>query len=289
MSGAGMSDAGMSGAAIGSTGTARRAVMPAGRSGLRGSITMEWIKLRSVRSTWWTLAIALAGMVGLAILILANISGHWATMSVSDRASFDPTNAGFTGVALAQLAMVVFGIMAVTSEYSSGMIRSTLAATPRRGLMLAAKAAVVGAIAVVVGEVGAFAAFLVGQAFLASPAPHATLGQPGVLRAVVLAGAYLTLTALMGLGIGLLVRRAAAAISVAVGLIFVLPPLTLALPDSMQHALQRFLPEVIAENSLTNVLPDPFALSAWTGLGMLCLYTAVLLGAGAVLLCRRDA
>jgi ABC-2 type transport system permease protein len=263
--------------------------LPGGRSGLRGSVVMEWVKLRTMRSTWWTLAITLVGMIGLAILVLQHYPGHWTQMSHADRTSFDPTNDGFIGVALAQLVMAVLGVLAITGEYSSGMIQSTLVAVPRRGLVLAAKAIVVGAVALVVGEIAAFATFVAGQAVLVSPAPHATLGQPGVLRAVLLAGVYLALIALIGLGIGAIVRRSAAAIAVIAGLIFVLPPVLLALPTGIQHSVGRFLPEIIAESSLTAVRPEAFSLSAWAGLGMLGLYAVALLGAGGWLLSRRDA
>jgi ABC-2 type transport system permease protein len=285
MSGASMSGASMSAAVPSQPGRE----LPGGRYGLRHAVAMEWVKLRSLRSTWWMLAIALAAMIGLAILILRYYPGHWSHLSRADRASFDPTNDGFTGVALAQLVMAALGVLAITGEYSSGMIRSTLVAVPRRRLVLMAKAAVVGGIALVVGEAGAFAAFLAGQSVLVSPAPHASLGQPGVLRAVVLAGVYLALIAVIGLGIGAIVRRSAAAIAIIAGLIFALPPVMLALPAGTQHAVQRFLPEVIAENSLSAVRPVAFSLSAWAGLGMLCLYAAVLLGAGSWLLARRDA
>jgi ABC-2 type transport system permease protein len=260
-----------------------------GRQGLRGCITMEWVKLRSLRSTWWALGLTPVVMIGLAIVVLWHYPGQWDQMSRADRASFDPTNDGFVGVALAQLIVAVVGVLAVTGEYSSGMIRSTLTAVPRRGLVLAAKAVVVGAVILVVGEIAAFAAFPAGQAVLVSPAPHATLGQPGVLRAVALAGVYLALIALAGLGIGMIVRRSAVAIAIIAGLIFVLPPILLALPTAAQHAVQGFLPEIIAENSLTAVKPEAFSLSPWAGLGMLCLYAAVLLGTGGWLLARRDA
>jgi len=203
MSEAGVSETSMTTAAAGAI------RLPAGRAGLRDAVAMEWIKLRSLRSTWWTLAVTVAGLIGLAILVLAHIPGSWAHMSRADRAAFDPTNLGFIGVALAQLALAVLGVLAITGEYSSGMIRSTLAAVPRRGLALAAKAGVVGVVALVTGEVGAFAAFWAGQAMLHAPAPHATLGQPGVARAVVLAGVYLALIALIGLAIGVIVRRSA--------------------------------------------------------------------------------
>ncbi|HEY1640144.1 MAG TPA: ABC transporter permease [Streptosporangiaceae bacterium] len=262
---------------------------PAGHYGFRGAARMEWIKLRSLRSTWWTLAVAVVAMIGLSILVLSLASAHWATTSHADRVSFDPTDSGFTGVAVAQLAMAVLGVLAVTGEYSSGMIRTTFAAVPRRGLVIAAKAAVLAAVTLVTGEIFAFVTFLIGQRFLSAPAPHASLGQPGVLRAVVLTGVYLALIALIGAGLGTLVRRSAVAIAVLAGLIFVLPPITLALSVSTQHAVQKFLPEIIAENSFASLRPDAYSLSPWAGLAVLAGYAVVLLGAGAWLTSRRDA
>jgi ABC-2 type transport system permease protein len=268
---------------------ARPTRLPGGHYRFSGVARMEWVKLRSLRSTRWVALILAVAMVGIAILVLRYYPSHWDRMSAKDKASFDPVNDGFAGLALAQLMVGALGAMAMTSEYSSGMIRATLTAAPGRWRLLAAKAAVFAAAALALGEVLAFATFFAGQAVLSSPAPHATLGQPGVLRAVVLAGAYLCLIGLIGMGIGTLVRHSAAAIAVLVGLVMVLPPLLLAFPDSVQHSAQQFLPEIIAENSLTAVHPVPYSLSPWAGLGLLCLYAAALLGAGGWLLARRDA
>jgi hypothetical protein len=262
---------------------------PARRQRAGDVIAMEWIRLRTLRSTWWCLIIAAVAMIGLAIWLQSYVPGQWAHMSAADRASFDPAENSFAGLAVAELAVAVLGILAASGEYSSGMIRSTLVAVPRRGRVLAAKAAVTGLVTLVLGEVTALAAFLAGQAMLHDPAPHATLGQPGVLRAVALGGLYLPLIALISLGIGTLVRRAAAGISIMVGLIFVLPIVLLALPVSLANSAARYLPVVIAENSLTAVKAVPLSLSPWAGLAMLVLYAAVALGAGGVLLARRDA
>src|SRR5580693_2596942 len=184
------------------TATLDRAANPRaeGHYGFRTVAQMEWLKLRSVRSTAWILLVFAAGLIGIAILVLSH--ANWATMSPSDRASFDPTNAGFAGLALGQLAFGVLGALIITSEFSSGMIRATFAAVPRRPLLLAAKAGVLGAVTLAAGEVLAFASFALGEAVLRSPAPHASLGQPGVLRAVLMAGAYPALIALIGLGLG---------------------------------------------------------------------------------------
>jgi ABC-2 type transport system permease protein len=210
-------------------------------------------------------------------------------MPAAARASFDPANNSLTGLALGQLLMATLGALVITSEFSSGMIRSTFAAVPNRPLVLAAKAAVLGAVTLAAGEILAFAGFLAGQAAVASPAPHATLSQPGVLRAVLMGGGYLCLTALIGLGLGAIIRHTAGAIAAAVGVIFVLPLLTVPLPASLEPTVQKFLPEPIAANSLTAVKPVAHTLPPWAGLGLLCLYTVVLLAAGTAVLAKRDA
>ena len=265
----------------------RAASQAEGHYGFRTVARMEWLKLRSVRSTWWILIVLAAGMIGLATLVMAH--QHWATMSAADRASFDPTNNSYAGLAIGQLAIGVLGVLAVTSEFSSGMIRATLAAVPRRPLVLAAKAAVVAAVTLVAGEVLAFAAFVIGEAVLKSPAPHATLGQPGVLRAVLMAGAYPALIGLIGVGLGALIRHTAGAISAVVGVLFVLPLILVPLGTSIQNAAGQFMPMLIAENSLTAVKPVPHSLSPGLGFALLCLYAAAALAAGGWALARRDA
>ena len=258
-----------------------------GHYGFRGVARMEWLKLRSVRSTWWTLLVFAAGMIGLAIPILIHL--HWATMSAADRAAFDPTNDSYAGLAVGQLALGVLGVLAVTSEFSSGMIRATFAAAPRRPLVLAAKAAIIAAVTLVAGEILAFVAWGVGEAVLRNPAPHATLGQPGVLRAVLMAGAYPALIALIGLGLGALIRHTAGAISAVVGVLFVLPLILLPLGTSIQNATAKFMPMMIAENSLTAVKPLPHSLSPGVGFALLCVYAAAALAIGGWALARRDA
>ncbi len=253
----------------------------------RSAVTMEWLKLRTVRSTWWTGLVFAAGMIGLAILALSH--ERWAAMSAADRASFDPVELGFAGLAVGQLALGVLGALVITTEFSSGMIRATLAAVPRRPLLLAAKAAVLGAVTLVAGEIFAFAAFAAGELVLRSPAPHATLGQPGVLRAVLMAGAYPALIALVALGLGAVIRHTAGAISAVAGILFVLPLILLPLGTSIQNSVGQFLPMVIAENSLTAVKPVAHSLSPGVGFGMLCVYAAVALLAGGWALARRDA
>ncbi len=274
------------------TATLDRAARPGsgqaeGRYGFRSVARMEWLKLRSVRSTWWTLLVFAAGMIGLAVLVMAHY--HWATMPPGARAGFDPTNDSLAGLAIGQLALGVLGVLAISTEFSSGLIRATFAAAPRRPLVLAAKTAVLAAVTLVAGEIMAFAAFALGEAVLRAPAPHATLAQPGVLRAVLMAGAYPALIALLGLGLGALIRHTAGAISAVVGVLFVLPLILVPLGTSIQNSVGQFMPMIIAENSLTAVKPIAHSLSPWAGLGALCLYTAAALAAGAWALARRDA
>ena len=256
----------------------------AGGYSFRTVTAMEWRKLRTVRSTWYIVAALAVAMVGLAVAVL----GHegYRHMSEADRSSFDPTHDCFIGLVLGQLLFGVLGVLAITGEFSSGMIRSTFAAVPRRLLVLTAKAAVLGAVTLAAGEVTAFLAFAAGQAALTAPAPHAALGQPGVLRAVLAAGAYPALVALIGLGIGALVRHTAGALCALVGVLFVLP--LLSGTRALANAAQNFLPHPMI-NALTSVKPLPGTLPAGAVVALLCGYAAAAVAAGAWALARRDA
>jgi ABC-2 type transport system permease protein len=257
-----------------------------GGYGFRAVAQMEWQKLRTVRSTWYLVALFAVGMIGLAVLALSH--ENYTQMSAAGRASFDPTYDSFLGLVPGQLLLGVLGVVAITTEFSSGMIRATFAAAPRRPLVLAAKAAVLGAVTLTAGEICAFAAFFAGQATLKAPTPHATLGQPGVLRAVLLAGTYPALIALIGLGIGAIIRHTAGAICALVGVVFVLPLLLFSLGSSFQYTAQKLLPDTM-RNSLIAVKPVAHLLSPGLTFGLLCAYAMVALAAGAWALTRRDA
>jgi hypothetical protein len=260
------------------------APVPAGHYRFRQVARMEWIKLRSLRSTIWTLAVTLVGMIGIGIVVMANTR---APVGAADKASFDPTNNVLAGIALGQLTIGVLGVLVMTGEYSSGMIRATLAAIPNRPLVLAAKAAVFGAVTLVVGEIVTFVAFLAGRAALNAQVPHPALGHPGVLRAVVMSGIYLCLVGLLGLGLGTITRHTAGGIAALVGLLFVLPLLLAGLTRG--PAVAKYFPTFIAGNSLGVTKPVADMLSPWAGFGVLWLYLAVVMGVGAWLLVRRDA
>jgi len=241
---------------------------------------MEWTKLRSLRSTWWALALTVAGAIGIAVAVGVNTRD----------AAADLTNNALAGISLGLLLIGVLGVLMMTGEYSSGMIRATLAAIPNRPLVLAAKAAVFGVVALAVGEAAAFTAFFAGGAALPEGVPAPTLGQPGVLRAVVMGGAGYSLIGLIGLGLGAVIRHTPAAIAVLVGGVYVAAQLVAAFAP----AIIPYLPIAIVANSLSVVQPVPIEgqlhfLSPWAGLGVLCGYAAVTLVAGAWLLARRDA
>ncbi len=251
----------------------------------------EWIKLRSVRSTRWTLAAMAVLTIGIAIIAGATIPGRWATMTPAARLSFDPTKVSLRGLLFSQLVIGVLGILVMSAEYGTGTIRSTLAAVPNRPLVLAAKTVVFAAVAVVVSEVLAFAAFFVGQSLLTSPATHATLGQPGVLRAVAGGGLVVAVLGLFALGLAAIIRHTAGAITAYVGALLVLPIVIQALPTSINQPLGKFLPFNIS-SAMTRVhatVGPATSFSPWTGFALLCAYAVLALGVGGWLMVRRDA
>jgi ABC-type transport system involved in multi-copper enzyme maturation permease subunit len=237
---------------------------------------MEWIKLRSLRSVRW----ALFG--GMAVTVALGAISGYNTRSVTG----DPTSNVLAGVILGQVITGVLGVLAITSEYSSGMIRVTFAAVPRRTLVLAAKALVWGLVCLVAGEAAVFASFLLGIAVLRSSVPHPSLGDPAAARAVVMTGAYLALTGLTGLGVGAIIRHSAAAVATLAGGLFVLPLIT----GAASRGTGKFMPELIAGNSLAAVKPvEGFSWSPWVELGIVAVYPMAALLAGSWLLAHRDA
>ena len=255
--------------------------------GVAAVAAMEWRKLRTVRSTWWILAVFAAGTLGYAALVGAGGPTH-------PDPGYDPTNNVEQGLLLGQLTLGVLGALMLSSEFSSGSIRATFAAVPRRARVLAAKAAVLAAVTLVAGEALAFAgAFAFGAAAPAG-VPHPPLGQSAALRAVLLAGAYPSLIAIIALGLAAVLRHPAGAIAAIVGVTFALP--LILMPLAKHSAILKFLPQDIELNSLAAIKPvadqalavtDP--LSAWAGFGVLCVYAAVALAAGGWALLRRDA
>ncbi|GAA4244352.1 ABC transporter permease [Dactylosporangium darangshiense] len=249
---------------------------------MTAALHAEWIKLRSLRSTYLTMLCAIVLGAGLGWLDTTSVARHWATMSAEDRAGFDAVGNSFTGLVFAQLAFGVLGVLAISTEYGTGMIRTTLAATPRRGTVFIAKALVVGAVTLVLGEAFAFGTFLLGQAMLATSRLDVSLTDPGVLRAVSSAGLYLWVVALVGYGVGALLRHTAGAIAVMFGVIF------LAWPAARALESWSYLPDKLLLSNAADVLGQVHALAVkprLPSLGLayldLLLYLVVALGLGA--------
>jgi hypothetical protein len=267
-----------------------RAIRPAT---LTDALRSEWTKLRTVQSTYWSLLVAAVLAIGLGALISAVSANHYST-DPTIHIGWSPTNRSFNSLTIAQLAFAVLGVTTITSEYSTGMIRTSLAAVPKRARMLGAKSMVFAALTLVVGEVIAFVTFFVGQALISGKAPSATLGQPGVLRAVIGAGLYLVLVALLGTGVGTLLRHAAAGIAVMVAFLFVLPGIAAALPTSWSRPIEKYWPtnagaQIYSVGHGFDRFGASDVLGPWAGLALMAGFTAFVLVAGFLLLEARDA
>ena len=251
------------------------------------ALRSEWTKLRSVRSTFWSLVVAAALGIGLGALI------SWAGANRFNRDpelhfNWNPTDHSLRSLTIAQLAFAVLGVLIISGEYSTGMIRTSLAAVAKRSRMLSAKLSVFTVLAFIAGEAIAFATFFLGQALIYGKAPSASIGYPHVARAVIGAGVYLALLALLGAGFGTIVRHAAAGIAVMVAILFVLPGIAFALPTSWQRPIEEYWP-TNAGQQFAIVHRDAHTLPPWQGLGVMVAFVAVVLIVAFVLLERRDA
>ncbi len=265
------------------------AVSSGGQAGVTQGRVMasEWIKLKSLRSTWFSFAAAGLATIGLGILFSA-LRGHDA--HVHQELGIDPAGISLRGMYLAQLSVGVLGVLFVSGEYATGMIRATLSAVPRRVPVLIAKAVVFGVVAYLVSTTMTLIAFLAGQGVLSTWHYGVSLGDPGTVRAVLGAGFYLMIVGLIGLGLGFAIRSTGGAIATLFGVILILPALTNALPTSWQGDVSKYLPLTIG-NELIRISrhPDRNSLSTGAGIVVLLIWTAVSIAAGLAVLRRRDA
>ncbi len=251
------------------------------------ALQSEGTKLRSVRSTVWTLVAVVVATVGIGTLLsLARVS-RWDQMNLRERLSIDPTAISLRGVFLAQLAIGVLGVLVISAEYTTGMIRTTLTALPNRRMLLAAKVVVFAVVAFVVSTIAAFIAFFAGQSVLASKSADVALSDPGVLRAILGAGAYLTLIGLLGLALATLLRRTAGAIATLFGLVLVLPALVDALPSPWNTDVGKLLP-INAGRAMFTVRPNSDLLSPLGGLVALLVTVGIVLALATVVIQRRE-
>ncbi|MEU3615119.1 ABC transporter permease [Streptomyces sp. NPDC006872] len=251
----------------------------------------EWAKFWSLRSSWITLGVA----VVLLILFGAIASYTYSPDAVGTNGPPGPGGGGdsdavslaLTGVTFASLAIGVLGVLLSAGEYTTGMIRSTLAAVPRRLPVLWSKAAVIGPIALVLTTVGALAAFLLGAPGLDGESISLSLGDDGVLRSLAGAGVYLGLVAVFGVALGVLIRSSAGAIAALVGVLLILPGLASLLPDSWYDTLSPYFPSN-AGSAVYALHQSSDALSPGAGLAVFAGWVALTLAGAAFRLVRTD-
>jgi len=269
--------------------------VPSGRAGFGGTLRSEFTKIGSVRSTYWTLLMLFAVSVGLGAAISAVVAADWSQQQQQPGGAppniYDTTQISIAALLyLGQLVIVVLGALVLTAEYTTGMIRTSLIAMPRRIVIYLAKAVAFAAVALVVSLATAFTAFFLGQSLLASSHHSATLAGPGVLRAVIGSALYLTLCGLFAFAAAAIIRNTAATITAMLGLLFVIPVLVNMLPDSWWHDIVRWLPTSAARAISVTVGPqDPYLFSPWGQLAVFAVCTAALLVVGGILFRKRDA
>jgi ABC-2 type transport system permease protein len=247
----------------------------------------EWTKMRTQPSILWALLSTVVGLIGFGVLYAILRETH-PPHDAASLASFDPTGISLAGVNLAQLSIGVLGVLLITNEYGSGLIRTTFAGVPSRLPVLWAKAIAMVLTTVALCVPAAFVAFLIGQSVLSSRHLATTLGEPGVIRAVVGTALYLGGVGLLGLGLGALLRNTAGAVSTLFGLLFGLPIILGFLPSAWSDDVNRFLPSQ-AGIAVTATSPDPSALSPWVGFSLFLGYAVVILAVAAYRMRRRDA
>jgi ABC-type transport system involved in multi-copper enzyme maturation permease subunit len=255
---------------------------------LRAAIASEWTKLRSLRSTIYSLFATVAITIGLGALVSWAFVHRFDRLGTAERATFDATTHSLRGVLLAQLAIGVLGVLIISAEYTTGLIRPTFTTMPQRRTVFAAKAIVFGSVSLVVAAISCFIAFAVGQTILSAKHLNVALSDPGVFRAVCGATAYLVFIGLLGLGLGTLLRRTAGAIATLFGLILVLPLLAQALPSPWNTDVSKLLPGE-AGIALFTVRPDSDFLSPGKGALVCLIWLVATYVLATVLLTRRDA
>ena len=276
-----------------------------GRSGFPGALRSEWTKIRSVRSTAYTLLATIVVTIGISTLFAWGQSGHTVPQDV---ANFDPVRDSLFGIVFGQLVIVVIGAMTLSSEYSTGMIRTSLTSMPRRGVVFGAKLLVFTVVALVTGLFCSFVSFFIGQSFFSKVTVHdfhngvpdkgatmdlsTTLGQPHVLQAVIGGGLYLAVSALLAFGLAAVLRHTAGAITAAIAALFVTFIMAQFLPHDWAVKVDKWIPffaggQIWGVRKLGGDSVPMF--SAWTGFAVFAAYAAAVIIAGAVLFRKRDA
>lgn len=262
-----------------------------GRIRFADVVAGEWTKLRSLRSTTWAFVAYVALSVGMTALVASLTAANWEHLSAAERRDTLADPIGMilrSGGVWGQIAICVLGVLLFAGEHSSGTIRASLLAVPRRTPVLAAKAVVFAAVTFVVAEIVAFSSFFLGRAIIAKHVP-VSLGDPGVLRAVIGTGLSLAVIGLLALSLGVLIRHQAGAIALTIGIVSVLPTVLSAVPGRLGHYLKTYVPGGNAVGEIMSSGHDPDSVvSPWGGLAIACGWTAVALALATVSLRRRD-
>ena len=252
-------------------------------------LVSEFTKFRTVRSTVWTLLVAVVLMIGISALFSAVTASQYHTFGAADRAVFNPVSISLSGMMFAVVAFGVLGVLMISGEYSTGMIRSSLTAVPRRLPVLWGKLAVFAGVIFSISLVASFISFFLGQALLNSHHLGVSVAAPGALRSIIGAALYGTVAGMIGVALGALFRNTAAGIATFAGVFFVIPPLTGLLPASISDHLSQYLPSYAGDALWGGARSVTNALSPWTGFAVLCGYAAVLIAAAALRLRCVDA
>jgi ABC-type transport system involved in multi-copper enzyme maturation permease subunit len=251
-------------------------------------VRSEFLKLRTLRSTFFTLGISIVAMAGIGIIICWSTANDWSHERLRRQLRFNPLEDSLAGFNLAQLAIGVFGVLIIAGEYSTGMIRSSLAAVPKRLPMLWAKVGVGAVITFLVMLPSSLIAFFVSQHIIAYRGIQTTWSAPNVPRTVIGVALYLTVVVVIGIGLGALLRNVAGAIATLVGILLVLPVIASALPQTWADRINKYLPSN-AGQALLGLNSDSAQLAPWTGFALFCGYAVLSIAAAAWLLRRRDA
>ncbi|MCW3021768.1 MAG: transporter permease subunit [Conexibacter sp.] len=262
---------------------------PRGRVTQANVLRSEWTKLWTLRSTRWSLLAAVVAMAGLGILIAAVQMGRWTHLDPHERAVYDSIDTGVGGYHLAQLAIGVLGVLVISGEYSTGMIRSSFMAVPKRLPVLWAKIGVFAAVTFVLMLIASLVSFFGVQAIVTGHHLNHSLGDPHALRVVVGTALFLTVLGILSIGIGGLVRNTAGGIALFVFLLFVLPGITAILPASIADSINPYLPLNAGFTVATSTFENGNHLAPWAGFALFCGYAALAVGAAAIGLLRRDA
>jgi len=249
----------------------------------------EWMKFRSLRSTLYSLLAAVALTIGLGALFSALAASQYRTLSGAQAATFDPVGISLTGISFAVVVFGVLGVLLMSGEYSTGMIRSSLTAVPRRLPVLWGKLAIFAGTIFSVSLVASFISFYLGQALLSSHHLGVAITSPGALRSVIGAALYVTVAGMIGVALGALLRNTAAGISTFAAVFFVIPPLTGLLPASISDHLSQYLPSNAGEALWGGTRGVQNVLSPWTGFAVLCGYAVIVIAGAAWRLRRADA